>query len=60
MNLAHSIVEMRYEASQIELFERALIGAKAYSSVNKWVMRCWSRIREVVEELEWVIEEDSA
>jgi len=56
MNLAEEVIEMRYEASQIDLFERASISAKVYSSVNKLVIRGWHRMREVRDVIEWEIE----
>jgi len=56
MKLAEGVIEMRYEASQIGLFERALIGAKAYSLVNRLVIRGWHRMRGVRDVIEWEIE----
>jgi len=56
MRLAEGVIEMAHEARQLELFARADVGLKAYSSVSKLVIRGWHRIREVRDVVEWEIE----
>ena len=56
MKLAEEVIEMVHEARQIDLFERADVGMKAYSSVNKIVIRGWHRMREIRDVVEWEIE----